>query len=146
MKRLALMILLGACSASAGSAPGTEWTRAWASADCAPWDGMATSVFMTDAPEDSTPPYPLLRISVYHDLESVSGARWIVGESKPDAAAGVMCPAQGACIGAIGGWVYFERTAGTGVLRGSYELTMPDGSRLTGSFVAPVKDTRALCG
>ncbi len=140
------MVVLGACSASADSPQGTEWSRAWASADCAPWDGTATSVFMTDAPEDSSTPYPMLRISVYHSLQTVSGARWQIGESRADGAAGVMCPAQGTCTGATAGWIDFERGGEAGPLRGHYELTMPDGSKLTGSFVAPVKNTRVLCG
>ena len=146
MKLVALILAVGACSASAGSAPETEWSRAWATSDCAPWDGAATSVFMTDAPGDSTTGYPLLRISVYHAIGSISGARWQVGESRADAAAGVLCPAQGTCIGATAGWVDFDAATEAGPLRGRYQLTMPDGSRLIGHFDAPVKQTVVLCG
>jgi hypothetical protein len=146
MRALAAIVILGACSAPVSSAPATEWTRAWAVADCAPWDGSATSIIMTDAPDDSPPPFPQLRISVYHDLQSVAGARWPVGASAPDGGAGVYCPAGGACVSATGGWVDFEPAADGGTLRGRYELTMPDGRRWNGSFVAPVRQMKVMCG
>jgi hypothetical protein len=146
MRPLALIILLGGCSTSGGSAPGPEWARAWAAADCAPWDGAATSIIMTDAAEDSAMPYPQLRISVYHDLQSVGGARWQVGELRPDGGAGVYCSADDACTAATGGWVDVDAATAGGALRGRYQLTMPDGRRFSGSFVAPVRQTTMLCG
>lgn len=146
MRVLALIIAIGGCTASAGSVPGTEWKRAWVTADCAPWDGAATSVYMTDAPEDSVTAYPLLRISVYHELGSVTGARWSIGESREDGAAGVLCGPGTDCTSATGGWVEFVRTTRAGALAGRYEFTMPDGRRLAGSFVAPVRQTRVMCG
>jgi hypothetical protein len=133
MRALALIVAIGGSVASASSAPGIEWKRAWAAADCAPWDGAAASVYMTDAPEDSVAAYPLLRISVYHALGSVSGARWSIGESKPDGAAGVLCGPGTNCTSATGGWVEFEGAAAGGPLRGRYELTM---ARAAGSPAA----------
>jgi hypothetical protein len=146
MRSLALILVIAGCTASAGSTPDSQWKRAWAAADCAPWDGAATSVFMTDAPEDSVAAYPLFRISVYHDMGSVTGARWRIGESVPDGATGVLCAPGANCASATGGWVEFESTTADGSLRGHYELTMPDGGRLAGSFLAPVRHTRVMCG
>ncbi len=146
MKALLLIVVIGACTASAGSAPSTEWQRAWATADCAPWDGAATSIYMTDAPEDSLAAYPVLRISVYHDLRSVSGSRWVIGESTPDGAAGVLCGPGTSCTSATGGWVEFEGATAGGPLRGRYELRMPDGRRMAGGFAAPVHQTAVMCG
>jgi hypothetical protein len=101
---------------------------------------------MTDAPEDSVAAYPLLRISVYHDMGSVTGARWPIGKSVPDGAAGVLCAPGTNCASATGGWVEFEGTTADGSLRGRYQLTMPDRSELAGSFLAPVQHTRVMCG
>ncbi len=146
MRMLAALVAIGACSASAGSAPDPGWKRAWASADCAPWDGAAASVYMSDAPEDSVSAYPMLRISVYHHIASVAGARWAIGGSGPDGAAGVLCAPGSNCTSATGGWVEFERATPDGALHGRCQLTMPDGRRLHGSFVAPVRRTAVLCG
>ncbi len=146
MKALALIVVLGACTMSSGDTLGTTWKRAWASADCAPWDGLAASVFMTDAPEDSVAAYPLLRISVYHPLGSVGGKRWSIGESGPDGAAGVLCAPGTNCTSATGGWVEFQPATEAGPLRGRYLLTMPDGRPLTGSFSAPVRQRTMMCG
>jgi hypothetical protein len=146
MRVLAMILAIGACTASAGSAPDTEWKRAWATADCAPWDGAATSVYMSDGPEDSLAAYPFLRISVYHDLSSVAGARWAIGGSGQDGASGVLCAPGSTCASATGGWVEFDGAPAGGPLRGRYQLTMPDGHRLTGSFSAPVRQTAVMCG
>ncbi len=144
---LVLAAALAACATTAGTTPEVRWARAYAVADCAPWDGAAASIFLTDAPEGAPAGHPSLRLTVYHDLQSVAGARWEVGPSEPDAAQAVLCEQEGeACILATEGWVDFERRRGNEPLRGQYEVKLPDGRRLAGSFSAPVRESRALCG
>jgi hypothetical protein len=138
--------LTAACAGPQDTTPEMRWARVRASADCAPWDGAATSVFLSGSATDSAAVYPSLRLTVYHDLESVSGARWQVGESGADAAAPVLCPTEGACTAATQGWIEFAPRAGDGALIGRYDVTFPGGQRMRGQFHAPVDPTRALCG
>lgn len=146
MKTTLAFLLLAACAGPQDTTPESRWTQVHASADCAPWDGAATSIFLSGTAEDSAAAYPLLRLTVYHDLGSVSDARWAVGGTGADAAAPVLCPAEGTCAQAKSGWVEFAPRAGDGALVGRYDVTFADGQRLRGQFRAPVVATHPLCG
>lgn len=148
MRRLALILTLLACDGGpAGAGPNETWQYAVARADCAPWDGAATSVYLTASPADSTPstPTPFLRLGVYHHLDGVRGARWPLGENGPDGAVAVFCAAEAACVNAQSGWVEFA-PGQSGPLAGQYDVTFPDGSRRAGHFSAPVQEIAVLCG
>lgn len=148
MRRVILLLSLLACdSGPAGEGPAETWRFAVARADCAPWDGAAASVYLTDTAADSAGPIaaPLLRLSVYHEMAGVRGRRWTLGGSGPDGAVAVYCDAQEACVSASTGWIEF--TPGEqGPLAGRYDVTFPDGSRRAGRFAAPVQDILVLCG
>lgn len=149
MRRLSLVFLLLACAGEpAGEAQTESWPYAVARPDCAPWDGAATSVYLTSSPLDSGPaaPMPSLRLSVYRGLDAVRGQRWPVGESGPDGAAAVFCASEAACVSAASGWIQFESGPTAGPLRGRYEVLFPDGTRRAGMFRAPVQDVVMMCG
>jgi len=147
MRQLALLLTLLACDGGpAGEGPNETWPYAVARADCAPWDGAATSVYLTATPSDSAPiSAPLLRLSVYHEMGGVRGRRWELGETGPDGAVVVYCDAQEACVSATSGWIEFA-PGGAGPLTGQYDVSFPDGSRRAGRFAAPVQDILVLCG
>ncbi len=147
MWRVTLVLALLACDGGPAEAGPTEsWPYAVARPDCAPWDGAATSVYLTATPLDSgASPMPILRLSVYHDLGSVRGARWTLGDSGPDGAAAVLCTSEQACQSAASGWIEFESGA-AGPLSGRYDVVFPDGVRRAGQFRAPVQEITALCG
>jgi hypothetical protein len=146
MKPALLLAGLIACATTAGSMPGPPWAHAVAVADCAPWDGAATSIHLTDAPVGASETYPSLRITIYHDLLSVDGSKWEIGTSVPDGAQSVLCEQQGDCAVAATGWVDFERRRRNEPLRGQYQVRFADGRRLSGSFTATIKATRVMCG
>jgi hypothetical protein len=127
--------------------PPVVWSSATASRDCAPWDGVATSVFLSPAPvSDPQAPRALLHLSVYRDMASVAGARWVVDGMKQDAAQASWCPAGGDCVLATTGWIEFSARAGDEPLAGRYDLTLSDGRRIAGRFSATVTPNPALCG
>lgn len=149
MRAAALVLALLACDGGpAEVAPTESWPYAVARPDCAPWDGAATSVYLTTAPLDSDPvsPMPSLRLSVYRDLQGVRGARWTLGDSGPDGAAAVFCSGEDACLAATSGWIRFDAGPAAGPLTGAYEVVFPDGVRRAGRFRAPVQEIAALCG
>ena len=147
MRRLVLILTLLACDGPAGEGPNETWRYAVARADCAPWDGAATSVYLTASPADSThsTPTPFLRLGVYHHLDGVRGSRWPLGENGPDGAVAVFCVAASACVNAASGWIEFAHRR-AGPLTGQYDVTFPDGFRRAGHFSAPVQDIAVLCG
>jgi hypothetical protein len=148
MRRVLLCGFLAACSTGGESAPTAtgEWTYAVAMADCAPWDGMATTVFLTRAPYGDDLPLPHLRLSVYHGVDEVAGKRWDVGLEHDREGVPTFCPADGPCVPARDGWIEFDPRTGEGPLAGRYDLMLDNGRREAGSFSAQVLERLALCG
>jgi hypothetical protein len=148
MRWMILCATLSACATGGDSSPPVieEWRHAMAMADCAPWDGPATSVYLTQAPYDDQLATPFLRLTIYHGLSEVPGRRWEVGAGHDKDGAPWLCPATGDCTTARAGWIAFEVRTGEGPLRGSYDLSFENGRRAIGRFVAPVIERLALCG
>jgi hypothetical protein len=143
---VALVLGLGGCAAGAGGRPAT-WAHATAQPDCAPWDGAATTIALSDAPLEASPEArPTLRLTIYQPLHSVGGARWMLGESKPGGAMALWCPSAGDCATIGDGWVEVNPLRDGGSLGGRYRLRLADGSLLTGQFAAEVRRIRMLCG
>lgn len=95
MRRVVMVLALLACNGGpAGSGSTESWPHAVAQRDCAPWDGAATSVHLTTEPlvSGGSNPMPMLRLSVYHDIGGVRGARWPLGDSGPDSQYDVVFP------------------------------------------------------
>lgn len=144
MRPLLLLVLgLGGCAAEAGGTPGQEWRYAEAHADCAPWDGAATTITLSDTPIGPEPSGPYLVISVYRSPEEVGGTTRIDGQLEHGMSAR-LCPADGDCVPAQDGAVTLT-TTDSGV-DGRYTLRLSDGRRLTGSFGARMIALRVLCG
>lgn len=149
MRRIVLILALLACDGGpAGSGATESWPYAVAQRDCAPWDGAATSVHLTNEPliSGGSSHIPMLRLSVYHDIGGVRGARWPLGDSGPDGAVAVYCTSEPACESATSGWIQFESGPAAGSLDGRYDVVFPDGVRRAGEFRAPVQEFQALCG
>jgi hypothetical protein len=140
---LVLAIGLGGCAAGAGGAPGQEWGYAEAHADCAPWDGAATTITLSDAPVGENPTGPYLVISVYRALREAGGTTRIDSQQGQGMSA-QLCPADGSCILADEGSV--DLTPADSSIRGRYTFRLTDGRRVTGSFTARVVAFRVLCG
>ena len=140
----ACLLGLGGCAAGAGDDPGRTWRYAEARPDCAPWDGAATSVLLSDsalAPE-ARPPY--LRITAYVPLPT-GEVRADMETSGTGGLAAGWCERVDSCVWADRGWVRLSPRNGT--IEGRYQLHLSDGQTLTGSFNAPVKtEPPVLCG
>jgi tryptophan-rich sensory protein len=122
-------------------------TRGVAAADCAPWDGSATSLYLSDGPgADSLPASaPFLHIALYDTPERLSGRLITLGRSEAGSGIAVWCQTESACAQATSGTVEFDRFTPGAELTGSYLLDFPDG-RVTAAFHAGWYPRRALCG
>jgi len=148
MRRVAVLLVLLACNGGpSGGEPTEAWPYAVAQADCAPWDGAATSVYLTAEPLNAgqASPLPVLRLSVYRGMSGVQGKRWPLGEPGPDGAVAVYCALDAECAGATSGWIQFD-SGPAGQLSGQYSVIFPDGTRRAGQFRAPVQDVAPMCG
>ncbi len=141
---VACILSLGGCAAEAGDDPGKTWRYAEARPDCAPWDGAATSVLLSDSAvtPDVQPPY--LRISAYVPLPT-GEVRADVETSGAGGLAASWCETGSSCVWANRGWVRLSPRNGT--IEGRYQIHLADGRTLAGSFSAPVRtEPPVLCG
>lgn len=143
--RTMMLIALGlsGCAAEAGGAPEREWRYAVAHADCAPWDGAATTIELSDTPSGQPMTMPYLHISVYRGISDHSG-RAVLDGMQSGSLSATMCPAEGACVSGDSGWVDLAPKEST--LEGRYRLHLSDGRTITGRFAAPIVSLRVLCG
>jgi tryptophan-rich sensory protein len=122
-------------------------TRGVAASDCAPWDGSATSLYLSEgAGADSLPVSPpFLHIALYDTPERLDSRTVTLGRSEEGSGTAVWCQSEAACAQATSGTVEFDRFVPGADLTGSYLIAFPDG-RVTAAFRAVWYPRRALCG
>lgn len=117
--------------------------------DCAPWDGSATSIYLsaTGAVATLPPPEAYLQLIVYLPGGRLPGTR--VDLSRMDGNLGtgiaVRCLAGGECASTTAGTIEFDPTAPGDALAGSYRLAF-DGEPVDGTFLAHWIPRPAICG
>lgn len=135
------------------SALGPQFPFAYASPDCAPWDGPAVQVVLTShavpASQTRVPPPPSLQLSLYASLPRVIGRSiridtGTVNDGRSGAA--FWCTGSHACAAATRGSVRIDGLGADSVLRGRYDVTMPTRGRLRGGFDAEWREGPAMCG
>lgn len=140
-----LILAIGACGDGTDGAqdPGKTWRFAIAHHDCAPWDGAATGIELSDFDTNPVSP-PYLRISAYVPMPTEK-VRAEVGVNGAGGMGAGFCEPGKDCVGADAGWV--ELVPSQDRLGGRYDLTLHDGRHLTGSFLARILSVRqVLCG
>ena len=154
----AVTLLAAACgSPETPPEPLDAYPHATAMFDCAPWDGIATSLFLSAEPLDpgaplgSVVPRPYLWISVYRDVDGLAGERFEIDQDRSAGAA--LCEHAGPCRPAAGGWIRFHDTSTRDALVGEFEVEIgvdpaPNGGAATlgGGFRADWHERRILCG
>lgn len=141
-----VLLLAAVCGGCGGAreAGGVEGF-AYAMPDCAPADGPAVSIVLTDTavarPREAL---PSIRIWVWSTLPRAEGERYRVAE---DARWGSVldCPAAGRCVAAAAGRVRVGRLSSEEVLEGELDATWPGGRRLTRRFAARWRDEPVGC-
>lgn len=115
-------------------------------ADCAPWDGAATSLFLSDRGVDGLPPLPpYLQVIVYTGGDQLPGTTVRLGEDRAGSGLAVRCESSAACATADAGTVEFAPVTDDSTLTGAYRLAFPDGT-ISRAFRARWIRRVALCG
>jgi hypothetical protein len=125
--------------------PPGEFTYAYASPDCAPWDGRAVSILLTTRPAD--PPddvQPQLRLSIYPREVEIAG-RTYAWPADPEVAMGSRCTAEG-CQPASAGEIRLGPAQADSAFAGSVTLRFGAEDSVSGSFRAIWRGRRVLCG
>ena len=114
---------------------------------CAPWDGPAVALFLTDQPAVATyPSAPYSSIVVYRSVSDVLGKRFDVSPETQNVGYAQICPSGGECQPARGAWVSFGAFNADSTVRVEYRIDMAPDRVMRGKARARFHPTAALCG
>jgi len=117
--------------------------------DCAPWDGAATSIYLSPVGpvRDLPPPGPYLHLIVYRPGVRLPGTLVDIGARDGNMGAGiaVRCEAGGECASTEHGLIGFGQPGDEEELTGWYRLKFGEDSA-AGSFSAAHLSRPAICG
>ncbi len=120
-----------------------------AAADCAPWDGAATSIYLSADTDvvSLPPPDAYLHLIVYQSGDKLSGRRVDISHRDGNTGTGiaVRCQSAGDCASTSVGIIEFDRVEPGADLTGSYRLMFNDEPAL-GTFRASWIARSAICG
>lgn len=148
----ALSLALIGCAPGQGIPPDPR--PAYAHASCAPWDGGAVRIVLSEGTNAVRamrgPPRPGLELAAYTGLEGALGGEFLVnadGRSGDRNTGGaVRCDERGECTSAIEGVIRLERLGPDSTLIGYYAVTFPNAGMMRGRFAARWLEDRPLCG
>jgi hypothetical protein len=145
---LSLILALGCGGSQSATLPDPPegFGFAFATPDCAPWDGPAISILLTGSRSDSVDGVSRqLRVAVYKQSDSVVGRRfhW---PADPEVASGTLCQGSESCEAAASGEIFFRPTGSDTILEGIVLLRFPKSDSLYGGFRAAWRPRRAMCG
>ena len=112
---------------------------------CAPWDGPALALVLSDTTGCSPPKGPYVQISLWRDLPPRAGKTFSFDNRNSNGQAS-RCIKPNECEAAISGSVVFDVVDEGKRAQGRYELRFKDGGTESGSFEADWCQSRALCG
>ena len=113
---------------------------------CAPWDGPAVALFLTDQPAVGYPPPPYHAIMVYRGVSEVLGHRFDVGTETQNLGSAQVCLVNTECRQAGSAAITFGGMGADSTVQVTYRLDLgPDGS-LKGKALARLHPAPALCG
>ena len=112
---------------------------------CAPWDGPALAVVLSNTAGCASLKFPYIQISLWRDLPPKAGqtSSFDIRSSNGQAS---RCLKPNECEAATSGSVVFEIVDEGKKAKGRYELHFKDGGIEGGSFEAEWCQNRALCG
>jgi hypothetical protein len=112
---------------------------------CAPWDGPALAVVLSNTPGCAPLKAPYIQISLWRDLPPKAGQTFSFDIRSSNGQAS-RCIKPNECEAATSGSVVFDIVDEGKRAKGRYELHFKDGGIEGGSFEAEWCPNRALCG
>lgn len=114
---------------------------------CAPWDGPAVSLFLTDGPPVSTHPAPPYRsITVYRDVAELLGRRFEVTAITQQVGVAQDCASDGRCTSDVEAAVQFGGLGPDSTVRVTYRLERSPGEVRSGIVKARLSSYVRMCG
>jgi hypothetical protein len=114
---------------------------------CAPWDGPAVALFLTERPATrGYPAAPYSSITVYRGLTDVLGRRFEVGPATSNLGFAQDCPKIDACSPARAATVTFGGLNSDSTIAVTYRLELHSGRVLGGQIRPRLYPPAGFCG
>jgi hypothetical protein len=140
---LAGMIAL-ACTAPESLGPGLNAALVQT---CAPWDGPAVALFLTDQPAVATyPTPPYSAITVYKGVSEVMGRHFTVSPDSQNVGYANACPAVGDCQPARSASVTFHQLDADSTVEVEYRIDFALNRIVSGRVRARLHPAAGFCG
>ena len=142
---LSIATLISASCDGALAPPG-GLAHAAATRGCAPNDGPAVTIYLSQTPMDSSAPSaPYLQINVWQPLASLGGRTWSVGSGSSEGTA-TFVAASTSPERAPTGTVTVLSVSADNHVEGTVDVLFPKAGRVHGGFQAIWKPQTFLCG
>ena len=113
---------------------------------CAPTDGPAMTLYLTEQPvATSTPERPYTSVSVYHTAAALAGKRFTISSGSLGIGVAQDCPAQGDCTSPPSVTVTFGDLHADSTIAVTYKVTRNGGQLVAGSTVAKIQPGHRIC-
>ena len=114
---------------------------------CAPFDGPAIALFLTDQPAVATYPQPPYSgITIYRSVSEVLDRQFDVSPATQNLGSAQICPATGECQTAKAASVTFRGLAADSTVEVTYRLEPTSGKPITGQGRARLHPAAGMCG
>ena len=114
---------------------------------CAPFDGPAIALFLTERPPVAAyPEPPYWAITVYRSISDVLGRDFDVSLETQNLGQGQVCPSVGACYPAPEASVSFRRLDADSTVEVTYRFVLSSDSVITGGARARLHPAAGRCG
>lgn len=141
LPRFTIVGLAGCAAGPTTVAFPAAFARAW----CAPTDGPAVAVELSESAKSAPLTPPLVRVYVYQSRSSAAGKTWSLATPYTEGNAS-HCSSETACETATRGTVRFDPTSSADILSGTLDVIFPTKGAVQGPFRATWQTTQTLCG
>jgi len=129
--------------------PASEYSYAIATRSCAPWDGSAVAIVLTQSRQScdrKARSGPYLSIMIYQNIDTLKPGTIVLGVHAGQAARCEDSLKGPSCIAARSGQITVDAVGPHGEVSGSYELQFPNAPPEKGPFKTELCPEPALCG
>ncbi len=113
---------------------------------CAPFDGPAVTLFLTEQAVSAQPAPPYSAVSVHRDISALLGRRFDLTPETLNLGMVQVCPAEGNCDSDGSGWISFGGLNPDSTVEIAYRVALSSGRTLGDRIRVRYRTGRALCG
>jgi len=141
------LVPAASCGGRDGPVESLRLEHAYLQRTCAPWDGPATTLFLSNGDAvGGVVPQPYLMISVYESVSRAAGERYRITPRSGDIGAALACAGESECEALSEAVVQFGPLDERAPARVMLRLTHADGHTEGGEVVASWLEPADLCG